>query len=63
MLLARLLGLNETRESMLAVAFEIADDQGLLLLDSTDLRAPMNFVGERANENELSNEYGRVSTP
>lgn len=63
MLLARLLGLNETQESVLAVAFEIADDQGLLLLDSTDLRAPMNFVGERANENELSNEYGRVSTP
>jgi uncharacterized protein len=59
-LLARLLGLNETQEGVLAVAFEVADDQGLLLLDLKDLRALMNFVGERANE--LSVAYGRVST-
>jgi DNA helicase HerA-like ATPase len=59
-LLARLLGLNDTQEGVLAVAFEVADDQGLLLLDRKDLRALMNFVGERANE--LSIEYGRVST-
>jgi DNA helicase HerA-like ATPase len=59
-LLARLLDLNETQEGVLAVAFEAADDQGLLLLDLKDLRALMNFVGERANE--LSIQYGRVST-
>jgi uncharacterized protein len=59
-LLARLLGLNETQEGVLAVAFEVADDQGLLLLDLKDLRALMNFVGERADE--LSVAYGRVST-
>ncbi|HEX6113033.1 MAG TPA: helicase HerA-like domain-containing protein [Geminicoccaceae bacterium] len=59
-LLARLLGLNETQEGVLAVAFEVADDQGLLLLDLKDLRALMNFAGERANE--LSIQYGRVST-
>jgi hypothetical protein len=59
-LLARLLQLNETQEGVLAVAFEVADDQGLLLLDLKDLRALMNFVGERANE--LSLKYGRVST-
>src|SRR5919106_6637128 len=45
-LLARLLGLNETQEGVLAIAFEVADDQGLLLLDLKDLRALMNFVGE-----------------
>ena len=60
LLLARLLGLNETQEGVLAVAFEVADDQGLLLLDLKDLRALMNFVGEHADE--LSVEYGRVST-
>jgi uncharacterized protein len=60
LLLARLLGLNETQEGVLAVAFEVADDQGLLLLDLKDLRALMNFVGERATE--LSLLYGRVST-
>jgi DNA double-strand break repair helicase HerA and related ATPase len=59
-LLARLLGLNETQEGVLAIAFEVADDQGLLLLDLKDLRALMNSVGERAEE--LSLKYGRVST-
>jgi hypothetical protein len=60
LLLTRLLGLNETQEGVLAVAFEVADDQGLLLLDLKDLRALINFVGERASE--LSLIYGRVST-
>ncbi len=60
LLLARLLGLNETQEGVLQVAFRVADDQGLLLLDLKDLRALMHFVGERAQE--LSIEYGRVGT-
>jgi DNA helicase HerA-like ATPase len=60
LLLARLLGLNETQEGVLAVAFEVADDQGLLLLDLKDLRALMNFVAEHADE--FSARYGRVST-
>ena len=59
-LLARLLGLNETQEGVLQVAFKVADDQGLLLLDLKDLRALMHFVGERAQD--LSLEYGRVGT-
>jgi DNA helicase HerA-like ATPase len=60
LLLARLLGLNDTQEGVLAVAFEVADDQGLLLLDLKDLRALMNFVAEHADE--FSTKYGRVST-
>jgi hypothetical protein len=60
LLLARLLGLNETQEGVLSVAFAVADDQGLLLLDLKDLRALMNFVGEHADQ--LSIRYGRVST-
>jgi hypothetical protein len=60
LLLSRLLGLNDTQEGVLSVAFEVADDQGLLLLDLKDLRALMNFVGESAPE--LSLKYGRVST-
>jgi uncharacterized protein len=60
LLLARLLGLNDVQEGVLAVAFAVADDQGLLLLDLKDLRALMSFVGERADE--LSLKYGRVST-
>ena len=60
LLLARLLGLNATQEGVLAVAFEVADDQGLLLLDLKDLRALMSFVAEHADE--FSVKYGRVST-
>jgi uncharacterized protein len=60
LLLARLLGLNETQEGVLGIGFKVADEQGLLLLDLKDLRALMNFLGEHANE--LSLQYGRVST-
>src|SRR5690349_9178432 len=36
LLLARLLGLNETQEGVLNIIFHIADEQGLLLLDLKD---------------------------
>jgi DNA helicase HerA-like ATPase len=60
LLLARLLGLNDTQEGVLSIAFEVADDQGMLLLDLKDLRSLMNFIGEKAQE--LSLAYGRIST-
>jgi hypothetical protein len=60
LLLARLLGLNETQEGVLSIGFKVADEQGLLLLDLKDLRALMNFLGEHATD--LSLQYGRVST-
>jgi DNA helicase HerA-like ATPase len=60
LLLARLMGLNETQEGVLDIAFRVADEQGLLLLDLKDLRSLMNFLGEHATD--LSLQYGRVST-
>jgi DNA helicase HerA-like ATPase len=60
LLLARLLGLNDTQEGVLNVVFEVADEQGLLLLDLNDLRSLLQFVGE--NSRDLSLEYGNVST-
>ena len=39
LLLARLLDLNDVQEGVLNIAFRIADEQGLLLLDLKDLRA------------------------
>lgn len=39
LLLARLLGLNDTQEGVLYAVFKMADDQGMLLLDLKDLRA------------------------
>ncbi len=58
-LLANLLELNETQEGILHIAFALADEQGLLLLDLKDLRAMLNWVGDNAKE--LSREYGLVS--
>ncbi|MEN8803568.1 MAG: helicase HerA-like domain-containing protein, partial [Thiogranum sp.] len=58
-LLSNLLELNETQEGILHIAFSLADDQGLLLLDLKDLRAMLNWVGDSAKD--LSREYGLVS--
>ncbi len=61
LLLSRLLNLNDTQESVLNIAFKIADDEGLLLLDMKDLRALLANIGNRAKE--ISNTYGYVSKP
>src|SRR3954465_14739388 len=48
LLLSRLLDLNDTQEGVLNVAFRIADEQGLLLLDLKDLRARLQFIADTA---------------
>jgi DNA helicase HerA-like ATPase len=58
-LLANLLELNETQAGILQVAFSVADDEGLLLLDLKDLRAMLNWVADNAAD--LERDYGRVS--
>ena len=60
LLLARLLSLNETQQGMLDVAFAVADDQGLLLLDLKDLRSILQYIADHASE--LRNVYGNVSS-
>jgi hypothetical protein len=59
LLLANLLELNDTQEGILNIAFRIADEQGLLLLDLEDLRALLRFVAENAKL--FSKQYGNVS--
>ena len=59
LLLARLMGLNETQEGVLSIAFRVADEQGMLLLDLGDLQAMLAHCAERAGE--LSATYGNVS--
>jgi uncharacterized protein len=59
LLLSRLLQLNDTQEGVLNIAFRVADEQGLALLDLKDLRAILNLVAENAAE--LQKEYGNVS--
>jgi uncharacterized protein len=60
LLLARVLGLNETQAGVLQIAFRVADQNGLLLLDLKDLRAILQLVSERAPE--LRQQYGNVSS-
>ncbi len=59
LLLANLLELNDVQEGALNVAFRLADEQGLLLLDLKDLRAILQHVAE--NESEISTRYGNVA--
>ncbi len=59
LLLARVLGLNETQAGVLQVAFRAADDEGLLLLDVKDLRAMLEHV--TVNANALRARYGNVA--
>src|SRR5690606_36165373 len=59
LVLSRLFGLNETQRGVLSLVFRIADDAGLLLLDTKDLRAMLQFVGDNAKQ--FRTEYGNMS--
>jgi len=59
-LLSRVLEINDTQAGTIEVAFKLADDEGLLLLDLDDLKALLSFVAE--NRKEISTQYGLVST-
>ena len=58
-LLSRLLNLSEVQSGVLSIAFRIADDEGLLLLDLKDLRSLLQYMGE--NSGALTTQYGNVS--
>jgi DNA helicase HerA-like ATPase len=60
LLLSRLLNLSEAQAGVLSLAFRLADDEGLLLLDLKDLRAMLTHVAEHAGE--LRKTYGQVSS-
>ena len=59
LLLARMLNLNDTQQGVLQLVFKIADDNGLLLLDTKDLRAMLRYVGDNAAD--FKTEYGNIS--
>ncbi|CCW16300.1 Bipolar DNA helicase [Sphingobium indicum BiD32] len=59
LLLARLMGLNETQEGVLTIAFKYADEEGLLLLDLGDLQAMLAYCADNADT--LSARYGNVT--
>ena len=59
LLLSRMMDLNDVQEGVLNIAFKVADEQGLLLLDMKDLRAILSFIAEHAAD--LTTQYRNVS--
>ncbi len=59
LLLSQLLELTDAQEGVLNIAFRVADEQGLPLLDLKDLQSLLVWVGQ--NGQELSLRYGNVS--
>ncbi|MBQ3320986.1 DUF853 family protein [Candidatus Saccharibacteria bacterium] len=58
--LSIMLGLSEAQEGNLAIAFAIAKDENLALIDLKDLRAVLQYVSE--NKDKYSTKYGNITT-
>ena len=59
LLLAKVLGLNETQTSVLTMVFKYCDDRGLALLDLSDLRAVLQYLSDEGSSD--LKEYGGMS--
>ena len=59
-LLSRILKLNDLQSDVLSIVFKIADDEGLLLTDTKDLKAMINYVQE--NSKAFAMDYGNISS-
>ncbi|MGI9357620.1 MAG: helicase HerA-like domain-containing protein, partial [Rhizobiaceae bacterium] len=59
LLLSRLMDLTDAQEGVLNIAFRIADDEGLLLLDLKDLQSMLAYVAENAAA--ISGRLGNVN--
>lgn len=60
LLLARMLELNDVQEGVLNIAFRVAADEKMPILDMKDVRALIVSVAERSKE--ISKKYGNVAT-
>ncbi len=58
-LLGKILRLNDLQKDILSIVFKIADDNNLLLIDTKDLKACLNYVGENAKD--FAVDYGNIS--
>lgn len=58
-ILSIMLGLTEAQEGNLAIAFKIAEDEGLRLINLEDLRAVLAYVAE--NRNKYNTKYGNIT--
>lgn len=60
MLLAKMLGLNDTQQGVLAVLFQYSDQQQLPLVDLQDLKSLFLFA-QQAGKAALEKNFGRIS--
>lgn len=60
-LLSRILELTDTQAGIVAIIFKYCDDNHLPLLDLKDFKKMLQFITQEGKE-EISNEYGRIST-
>lgn len=61
LLLARMLDLNDVQEGVLNVAFRVADDNGLTLIDMKDLRALLDAIVPDAGKKGADAEEGPLA--
>ena len=59
LLLSRLMELSEAQEGVMNIAFRVADEEGMLLLDLKDLQSMLVWLGE--NSDKIALRYGSVS--
>ncbi len=59
LILSRMLGLTDIQGDLLTVAFKVADDQNLLLVDTKDLKAILNHMAD--NNQEFAPVYGNIN--
>lgn len=61
-LLAKVLGLNETQEGVLSVIFRYADEKQLPVIDLKDLKKLVSYLSEGEGAAEIKSEYGTISS-
>ena len=59
LLLARMMELSEAQEGVLNIAFRVADEQGLALLDLKDLQSMLVWLADNARE--VGKTYGNIA--
>jgi len=59
LLLGKILGLTDVQTDLLTIAFRIADDENMLLIDTKDLKSMLNYIGENAKD--FSMNYGNIT--
>lgn len=62
-LLSKILGLNDTQQSIISIVFKYCDDKGLPLIDLDDLKKVLQYLTDNPQgKADLATSYGAIST-